>query len=1437
MPNGNNNNNRNKQNDSAFVQAVPLIITAIAAFLAVCFIFGDTGSFGHGVTSVFGGLFAKGAYAIPILLCLHALFFKIDRSKRAVISRIVFSAIIVLIVASIDYMICYWGTEPAFDAARFYTEQICGGFVGGLFAFCVTFIVGAPGLIILDATVVLVYAILFFGRKDSAARQGVLSLLELFASLLAVIEGKIKKNAEIRREAKAEEKRLETERHHAELIDDQFFESESDMDKLDIPELGIHQSKDPKNAERNPTLQSKVFKKSAVSKEEMEREKREKSKTKEPEKKNSFNFNIDTGTHNSKTSSSDESAVFFGATGEKFGSERPLYDTRENASEVFTKDFDPFDFATGEKLIAKQSTKATSVKKQNPNIDDSTSLIYVTEESIAAMHRRNADAQRRQQFEARKAEIFGRPAPKPAEDSAAATGVSQRPASPEKTPVSPNIHIPGFSVSAPPSQTPKAPEKTPVSPDIHVPGFSVSAPKAENPAAPVKTPVSPDIHVPGFSVAPPAGERPAAPEKTPVSPDIRVPGFNTSSTSVNTNTEPTSILRPTMAEAVTTEATFGTPPEITDMEYVQVTDEIVFDDSNDEEIRKIAESAAWGRPARVEEEAEPEPEVSPIISAGNPEEKDFDTVAEEIAQLVRMNNPAYARSANKAIFTTTVHEQSTPSSTTAAGAREEGAADNKEEESAAPEEPPLPFPLVIEDVTYDDPATSEEPASFAPYTPPTVADTPAKEAAPVLVTERELIPPAPAASADRFAESETEVKAPAIAPAVTPTIDDALFSSNENLIGTEGLHTVSDTEEGTVFNFGDEDDASPVITHSEAASYAEEPADELLPIPPEEQNPDVIKQRAMFPFLDEENEAERSEAAEAAAVSKAAASPVPELKVISTEKTAEDPVETKQPTAEKAPDLTFDEEDDTPPFDIESSEKTAVVPAVEKPKKKDYSDFVLPPIDLLLPAGDERSSDDVAAEIQDNADKLIDTLASFGVTASIKGVDRGPRITRYEVVPARGTKVSSIMNLDNDIALNLAADGIRMEAPIPGKTAVGVEIPNKKASLVRLRELIETDDYRDLKSKTTVCMGKDVAGQPIFADVAKMPHALVAGATGMGKSVWINSLMLSILYKARPDEVKFIMIDPKQVEFTMYNGIPHLLVPVVTDVKQAAGTLMWAVEEMERRYGVLQSMYVRNIDSYNDKIAANPALGEPMSRIIIVIDEFAELIMQAKNPVESLIIRIAQKARAAGIHLIIGTQKPVKEVITGLIKSNIPSKFTCKVASNRDSMLIFDTAGAEKLLDKGDMLVSFANSIKPLRVQSAFVEDDEVEGVMKYLQSFSGGANYDESVMEEIKRAADKCSKKGGSDRDEGDEDDGSAGEGYLNDKQFLAAVELAVNTNKISTALIQRKLAIGYGKAARFIDVMVDMGIVGEQNGSKPREVLLTADEWHEKLARTSYD
>ena len=508
----------------------------------------------------------------------------------------------------------------------------------------------------------------------------------------------------------------------------------------------------------------------------------------------------------------------------------------------------------------------------------------------------------------------------------------------------------------------------------------------------------------------------------------------------------------------------------------------------------------------------------------------------------------------------------------------------------------------------------------------------------------------------------------------------------------------------------------------------------------------------------------------------------------------------------------------------------------EEVQKPDYSSFEFPPIDILK-KGFEEEDPTIAEEIAENGEKLIDALAQFDVRASIKSVDRGPRITRYEIVPARGVRVSKVIGLFDDIALNLAAEGIRMEAPIPGKSAIGVEIPNKHPSTVFLRDLLESDEFVNESSKTFACFGKDVTGNPVFGDIAKMPHMLVAGATGMGKSVCINSILISILYKARPDEVKFIMIDPKTVEFTMYNGIPHLLVPVVTDAKQAAGALMWAIDEMNRRYELMAKHEVRKLDSYNDIVRENPSLGEVLPKIIIVIDELNDLMQQVRRPVEGLITNITQKARAAGIHMIIGTQRPSVDVITGVIKANVPSRVSCKVTSFTDSKTILDQAGAEKLLDKGDMLFAPVGKPKPIRVQGAFVADSEVEKIMKFLKSNVKGNIYDERALEDMIRAAQKCNK--GKDSVDGiDEDEKSEeGVGYLNDKQFLEAVDLAIKQGKISTSLIQRKISVGYGKAAKFIDIMEEMGLVSEPNGSKPRDVLVTRDEWHEMLSRRSLD
>ncbi len=621
-------------------------------------------------------------------------------------------------------------------------------------------------------------------------------------------------------------------------------------------------------------------------------------------------------------------------------------------------------------------------------------------------------------------------------------------------------------------------------------------------------------------------------------------------------------------------------------------------------------------------------------------------------------------------------------------------------------------------------------------------------------------------------------------------------------------------------SYEDEDDVND--TGLDFSSEGEEEDFEEERIPPEEQNEEVILQRQLFPFLNENEKDDEEDLP---------TSP-PEDRDLEDEPpfAAESPRTSFEP---ERPRTTFESERPRTPFE---PERKPPEPKEEpKPEKPDYSDYQYPPLDLLLKGKFEEDTNQ-EEEKNRNAEILVDTLAQFNVRVSIKGVDRGPRITRYEIVPAKGIKVSKVMALYNDIALNLGVDGMRMEAPIPGKSAIGVEIPNKHPTTVLLRDLVESDEFVRSASKTYACLGKDVTGNPVFADIAKMPHVLVAGATGMGKSVCINAILISILYKARPDEVKFIMIDPKKVEFNGYNGIPHLLVPVVTDVKQAAGTLMWAVEQMEKRYDLMEKLEVKKLDDYNQKVRENPTLGEPLPKIIIVIDELNDIMLQVRKPAEDLIMSIAQKARAAGIHLIIGTQRPSVDVITGIIKANIPSRISCKVASLNDSRTILEQVGAEKLLNNGDMLYVSAGAPKALRVQGAFVSDPEVIGVMKFLKSQAKGAIYDSEALEEINRAAQKCSKNKGDD-DGLDGDDDGDNVGILNDQQFLDAVELAIRSSKISTSLIQRKIGIGYGKAAKFIDNMENLGIVSEPNGSKPRDILITKDEWHEMLARRSLD
>jgi len=491
-------------------------------------------------------------------------------------------------------------------------------------------------------------------------------------------------------------------------------------------------------------------------------------------------------------------------------------------------------------------------------------------------------------------------------------------------------------------------------------------------------------------------------------------------------------------------------------------------------------------------------------------------------------------------------------------------------------------------------------------------------------------------------------------------------------------------------------------------------------------------------------------------------------------------------------------------------------------EKKEYG-YRFPPLSLLQDEPIKQNADD-DVECERNAEKLVETLNSFGVKTTVSHISRGPTITRYELVPDTGVRVRSIVNLVDDIALKLAASGVRIEAPIPGKEAVGIEIPNKSVATVYIRQLLERDEFTKAASKLTACLGMDVAGKPIYCDVAKMPHLLIAGATNMGKSVCINSFLTSLLYKATPDEVRLILIDPKKVEMNIYNGIGHLLVPVVSDPKKAAGSLCWAVNEMEKRYILIQEAGVRNIHSYNELAKKTPGM-EPMSQIVIVIDELADLMMTAKDDVESSICRLAQKARAAGMHLIIGTQRPSIDVITGLIKANFPSRIAFTVASQVDSRTILDNSGAEKLIGRGDMLYAPVGVTKPVRVQGAFVSESEVEKITDFIRD-TRSAEYNDEVMESIEKEAARCGEKKRIpqlDENESDEND------LDSDVMLRPAIEIAIEFGTISTSMLQTKLKLGYARARRIVDMMEERGFIGPYAGSKPREVRITRAQYME--------
>ena len=1344
-------------------KAICIALVTAAALVAVCLVTDGGGRFGGGIRSLLRGLFSWGSLIIPIALVAQAVGFADDLASKGFAKRSIFALVCASLVSSIEYAISVWSSEAVFSPADAFINMNNGGFVGSVIGYLLTIAFSPIGAVILSVMALAIYAVFYFGEKAGSIGQAALNLVARIKGGIGLVKDKHHAHVEKKKQIKEDADQHEREVKSEELIDDEFFKAKGDVSEVKIKKLGIEE-----NASTHG-LSPLVDHPEVIVEEPVVVEAEPEARRRRADKPLDLNYGMD----------ADTVADTHFPTEQKHAAktQRSEFGLDDSADSVFTRDFDPFDFATSEKKAAKYASKVSD-GAITEEIDEMT--LY----QMRADHEPDERERRLMELERKKQEwLKKRRASQPATASA--------PKVAEATPAVGEPVTPAPVAAPSPVVTPQ-PAPTPIVEEV-----KVEAPVTPKAPAPTSIPTT----------------KPTMPERPIKTVEFTVSKSPSSSSTPYTETKPTVTAKSTsdteksaedVAKIISERISSATPGYIRSANDLKTYTKVSA--NGDDELYRQLEGITPDSIVKTEDEVSAEPttihnETASYNTAKQTADVEFTVVSEAPTHSV-----AQATYQNAADYT-----------------------------SATVSEPIEP--------------------EFKPYTPPTV-DIQAPEAVAVneenvLKAERSMLPPTPEAIVVEtpVAEETEEVTEPRAEEVVTtaadsvstdgeidfipvdqpdngdvlefePQPDTAVSEAAEPLfdvIADEDDEEYPEEDDGVEIDFDDGDDEADEEAEVEETEEGEESFDETDEgeIPPEEQNPDVIKMREMFPFL----------------------TPIGE------QKAAEIPKAEKVIAAEPEPD----EEEDDVPFDgaVEvnpTPAPTSLVPIAsdkkegKKKDKPDYSDYQFPPLDFLAKQ-EEGADENTQAEIQENADKLIETLADFGVTASIKGVDRGPRITRFEVVPAKGVKVSSIINLQDDIALNLAAGSLRMEAPIPGKSAVGIEIPNKKSSIVRLRDLIETPDFESNRSKTVVCIGRDVAGQPVFGDLAKMPHLLIAGATGMGKSVCINSLLISILYKAKPDEVKLIMIDPKQVEFTMYNGIPHLLVPVVSDAKQAAGALLWAVEEMERRYNLLNAVCSKSVDSYNEKVTADPSLGEPMPKIIIVIDEFADLMLQVKDPVETLVTRIAQKARAAGIHLVIGTQRPSVNVITGVIKANIPSRISCKVMSNVDSKTVLDSAGADKLLDKGDALYAPSGSPKPHRIQCASVDETEVEAIMNYLKSKTDGASYDSTVMEDIERAAQKCSKKGGAaDRDDDDRDE-SSGEGYLNDRQFLDAVEIAVNTRKISTSLIQRKLSIGYGKAAKFIDIMEDMGIVGEANGQRPREVLLTPDEWREKLARASLD
>ena len=665
----------------------------------------------------------------------------------------------------------------------------------------------------------------------------------------------------------------------------------------------------------------------------------------------------------------------------------------------------------------------------------------------------------------------------------------------------------------------------------------------------------------------------------------------------------------------------------------------------------------------------------------------------------------------------------------------------------------------------------------------------------------------------------------------------------------------SDDLEVTTSSIEQQSQSEPVHTTFELADEDEE--DELeetttyQPIPQTSSN---TAYEPIVPFANETNDedddldeiVEQDEMTHFEEEEESYNQPAYEEEYVEEEEIEEEEIEEEEDYEDEATEIDFDSEEESeiaepePIYATKKPESAYTAPSAvytppvkaepkpePKPQPKKRVKYVFPPIDLLRFEPEAKDEEAIRAELQERGDIIVNTLASFGVRTRIVNITRGPTVTRYEIAPEAGVSVKSIANRADDIALYLAAEGIRIECPIPGKSAVGIEVPNATTSIVYLKELIGNKKFKEAPGILTCALGKSISGDVKYVDIEKTPHLLVAGATSMGKSVCINSMLISMLYKANPNDVRLILIDPKRVEFSDFNGLPHLLVPVVTEAKKSLGALQWSVAEMERRFEVFEPTGARNLIEYNQKVD-NGLEAEKMARIVIVIDELADLKMTVPD-IEGYITRLTQKARAAGIHIIIGTQRPSVDVITGLIKSNIPSRISFRVASHVDSKTVLDEAGAEKLVCRGDMLVKIVGSLRPERVQGSLVTAQEVQDVIQFIKEHST-ENYDESVMQQIDSNAAKLAKM---DKKDDDDSDGGSSSGEEFDDKFYAALKLAVDQGKISSSMLMRKLGLGFQRASRIIDQMEECGYISEPNGSKPRDVLITKEEYMELMMR----